>query len=196
MTVRVSPLTGEGLHSVLPDLARLRIEVFRDYPYLYDGTLDYENSYLIGLTESKDSIIVAAEDNGQTIGCATGSALAGHHGEFIAPFLAKGFDPDEIFYCGESVLSPAYRGRGLGHAFFDHREQHAISRGYRHSVFCAVIRPEDHPLKPTNYRPLDAFWRKRGYRRAEGLTAVYRWKDVDQLEETDHPMQFWIRELR
>ncbi len=46
MTVRVAPVTGAGLAEVLPALARLRITVFRDFPYLYDGDAAYEARYL------------------------------------------------------------------------------------------------------------------------------------------------------
>ena len=42
MSLRVALLTGTALGQVLPDLARLRITVFRDWPYLYEGTLAYE----------------------------------------------------------------------------------------------------------------------------------------------------------
>lgn len=188
-------LTGQELQGALPQLAALRIEVFRDYPYLYDGSPAYEESYLTALNESKDSLIVAAADGGKIVGCATGSALQGHHQEFAAPFLEHGFDPAQVFYCGESVLLPGYRGRGLGHIFFERREAHAKARGYRYSAFCGVVRPGDHPLKPATYSPLDTFWKKRGYRRAEGMIALFRWKDIDQSEETDHPMQFWMRDL-
>ncbi len=69
-------------------------------------------------------------------------------------------------------------------------------RGYKYSAFCGVIRPADHPLRPAVYSPLDPFWIKRGYRKADGMIASFRWKDIDQPEETDHPMQFWIRDLR
>ena len=169
--------------------------MFRDFPYLYDGSLDYEESYLEALIESKDSIIVAAEDDGKIVGSATGSALEGHHQEFAAPFLEHGHDPAKVFYCGESVLLPDYRRRGLGHTFFERREAHAKARGYEYSAFCGVIRPDNHPLRPATYSPLDTFWKKRGYRKAEGMIAMFRWKDIDQPQETEHPMQFWIREL-
>ena len=46
MTLDVKSLTGDDIKSVLPDLARLRMVVFRDWPYLYDGTLEYEEEYL------------------------------------------------------------------------------------------------------------------------------------------------------
>jgi len=34
MSIEVRALTGDDIHAVLPDLARLRITVFRDWPYL------------------------------------------------------------------------------------------------------------------------------------------------------------------
>ncbi len=193
--MRISTLTGPDLEAALPQLGALRIEVFRDYPYLYDGSLDYEQSYLQALIHSRDSIIVAAAESGKIVGCATGSALEGHHEEFATPFREHGFNPREIFYCSESGLLPSHRGRGLGHTFFDRRETHAKARGYKSSAFCGVIRPDDHALRPATYSPLDAFWKKRGYRKAEGITAMFRWKDIDQPHETQHPMQFWMREL-
>ena len=46
MTVTLRSLTGVDLDSALDDVAALRIAVFRDWPYLYDGDPDYERRYL------------------------------------------------------------------------------------------------------------------------------------------------------
>jgi GNAT superfamily N-acetyltransferase len=196
MTVRVEPLTGKSIAPALDALARLRIAVFRDWPYLYDGTLDYERKYLARLVAAQGAIIVAAYDGDTIVGCATGAPMAEVEAEFSAPFKARGFDIGRIFYCGESVLLPAYRGRGLGHAFFDHREAqaHALG-GFTHAAFCAVVRPENHPLRPKGYVPLDAFWTKRGYAKADGLVTRFAWKDVGEPAETEKPMQFWTKVL-
>jgi GNAT superfamily N-acetyltransferase len=119
-----------------------------------------------------------------------------HADEFAEPFAKAGYDIDKIFYCGESVLLKSHRGHGLGNTFFDEREAHARRLGgFTHSTFCRVVRPDNHPLKPADYRPLDPFWRKRGYAPVEGVVASYAWKDVDQAEETEHPMQFWMKAL-
>ena len=42
MNISVKRFSGTEAQPYLPDLARLRIEVFREFPYLYDGNLDYE----------------------------------------------------------------------------------------------------------------------------------------------------------
>jgi GNAT superfamily N-acetyltransferase len=194
--VRVRSLTGRRLAEALPAAARLRIAVFRDWPYLYDGSLAYEEKYLAKLAAAEGAVIVAACDGGEIVGCATAAPLVNVEEDFAAPFRARGLDVARIFYCGESVLLPAYRGRGLGHAFFDHREAQARALGgFTHAAFCAVVRPDDHPLRPQNYRPLDAFWQKRGYARIEGLVCRFAWKDIDQPAETEKPMQFWMKQL-
>jgi hypothetical protein len=50
-------------------------------------------------------------------------------------------------------------------------------------------------MHPEDYRPLDGFWRKRGYRPLDGVATEYVWKDVGEDLPTAKSMQFWLREL-
>lgn len=195
LELRVAPLTGPALHDALPALARLRIEVFRAFPYLYDGDLDYERRYLSEFAAAEGAVIVGAFDGDEIVGAATGAPMIGQMDAWSAPFRARGYDLSTLFYCGESVLRDAYRGRGVGHAFFDHREAQARRLGATHACFCGVVRPDDHPARPAEHRPLDGFWRKRGYVPLEGVTATFEWKELGASEETPHTLQFWIRAL-
>jgi len=193
--IRVERLEGEALSAALGDVARLRIEVFRKWPYLYDGDAEYEARYLQTYRDSADAILVGAFDGARLVGASTGTPMEDHADDFAAAFAGQDIPLSDIFYCAESVLLPEYRGQGLGHAFFDAREAHARDLGRTYSAFCGVVRPMDHPLRPEGYRPLDAFWRKRGYTPVEGAVAQFRWKDIDQSHETDHALQFWMRRL-
>lgn len=196
MTVTVASKTGSELNAYLDDLARLRMEVFRDWPYLYDGTVAYEKDYLEKFSKAPGAVCVVALDDDKVIGAATAAPMTEHADEFGEPFQKAGYDISKIFYCSESVLLTAYRGQGLGHAFFDHREAHAKKLGgFTHATFCRVVRPDDHPMKPENYISLDGFWKKRGYQPIAGLVATYPWKDIGSDEETEHQMQFWMRAL-
>jgi GNAT superfamily N-acetyltransferase len=122
--------------------------------------------------------------------------MAEVEGEFSAPFRARGDDIARIFYYGESVLLPPYRGTGIGRAFFEQREAGVHALGpFARAAFCAVVRPADHPLRPKDYVPLDAFWRRRGFEMASGLVGSFAWKDIDQPDETPKPMQYWVKEL-
>ncbi|MBL1458356.1 MAG: GNAT family N-acetyltransferase [Methylophaga sp.] len=189
-------LSGEALNQFIPELARLRIEVFRDFPYLYDGDPDYEARYLQTYIEAPDSVIVLAFDGDKVVGASTGIPLKYETDEVKAPFINAGIDVDSVFYCGESVLLSQYRGKGAGIAFFEHREQHALELGgYEFSCFCGVQRPEDHPRRPAGYKPLDNFWRKRGYEKHPELNTTFSWKELDEDHESPKPMTFWMKRL-
>jgi GNAT superfamily N-acetyltransferase len=194
MSVAVRVLTGDALAEALPDVARLRIDVFRDWPYLYDGDADYERDYLRAY-QSPGAVVVAAMDGDRIVGAATGAPMSDHATDFGAAFADRPEPLSDIFYCAESVLLRAYRGHGLGHAFFDAREDHARALGARWSAFCSVIRPADHPMRPAEYWPLDAFWRKRGYAPLPGVVAQFAWKDLGQATETEKTLQFWMKPL-
>lgn len=189
-------LTGAAVRPHLDSLARLRQAVFRDWPYLYDGDLDYEARYLDAYARSPDSLFVLAFDGERAIGASTGIPLADDEAHFQAPFVERGIDPAAVFYCGESVLLPAYRGRGLGHRFFDEREAHARRLGrFRFTAFCAVDRAGDDPRRPPGARSLDPFWSARGYRRQDGMRCRLGWREVDEPAERMHTLTFWLREL-
>lgn len=194
MTAETRVLTGEALAAALPDVARLRMSVFRDWPYLYDGDLDYEEDYLKAY-QSPGAVVVAALDGDRIVGAATGAPMADHAADFASAFAGRPEPLSQIFYCAESVLFPEYRGHGIGHAFFDAREAHARALGLRWSAFCSVIRPADHPARPAEYRPLDGFWQKRGYQPLPGVTASFAWKDIGEARETEKRLQFWMRSL-
>jgi GNAT superfamily N-acetyltransferase len=193
--IRVERLTGPALAAALPDVARLRIEVFHAFPYLYDGDAAYEERYLQVYRDSADAILVGAFDGARLVGVATGTPMEDHAADFGAAMARCGVPLDHIFYCAESVLLPGYRGRGIGHRFFDLRESHARAMGRSHAAFCGVIRPPEHPARPDGYRPLDPFWRARGYAPVPDAIARFRWKEVGQTTETQHALQFWMRAI-
>lgn len=195
MSVRIETLTGEGLKSHLTDLARLRIEVFRDFPYLYDGDHDYERKYLSKLGASPGGIIVGAFDGDAAVGAATGAPLTDQSPEIIQPFVERGDALSQYFYFGESVLRGTYRGQGIGVRFFELREARARQLGIPNAVFCAVVRPSDHPRRPKPFVPLDDFWRHRGYAPLQGYTCRISWKEEGEDAETPKLMQFWHRRL-
>ncbi|MFN4159854.1 MAG: GNAT family N-acetyltransferase [Gemmobacter sp.] len=193
--VDVRVLTGAALDAALDDVATLRMAVFRDWPYLYEGTLDYERSYLDHYRRSAGAVLVGAFDGARLVGASTGTPMEDHP-EFAAALSSANIPPFDIFYCAESVLLPEYRGQGLGHRFFDAREDHARRLGRSHAAFCAVIRPADHPALPADYRPLDDFWRKRGYAPLPGAIARFSWTDLGDACDSEKPLQVWLRALR
>lgn len=194
--LRIERVTGEALRRHIPDLARLRIQVFRDWPYLYEGDEAYERRYLETYLRSPRSVVVLALDGERAVGASTALPLADESDYVTTPFAARGLDVTRYFYFGESVLDTKYRGRGIGVRFFEEREAHARSFGsFETACFCAVQRPDDHPAKPRDYVPLDAFWTRRGFAKDPSFVARFAWRDLGETEETEKPMAFWFKRL-
>jgi GNAT superfamily N-acetyltransferase len=194
--IKIRTFTGSGLKTYIPSIARLRLEVFRGYPDLHEGNMELEIQYLKNYLQCKDSIAVIVFDGSMIVGSATGIPLECEDARIQQPFLKGRLPSESFFYFDESVLLKEYRGRGIGHHFFDLRETHAKNlKRFQQTCFCSLIRPEDHPSKPVNFIPLDNFWRKRGYTPHPEMQCKLAWKDIGQEEETEKLLTFWLKKL-
>ncbi len=195
MSIVVERVAGAAIERYLPALAELRIAVFREYPYLYAGSPESERSYLATYAASPASLIVLARDADRVVGAATAMPLQLHTEEVLPPLVAAGYDPEKVFYFGESVLERESRGHGLGNAFFEHREAHAREHGFTVATFCAVVRSDDDPRRPKDYQPLDRMWQRHGFVKRPEITTTFSWIDLGDEVETPKQMVFWIKEL-
>jgi GNAT superfamily N-acetyltransferase len=213
--IECTGLNGSDAKTVLEDLAELRCAVFREYPYLYHGDLAYERDYLSHYTHSDNAFLVIAKTQDRIIGVSSCIPLMEADPAFQEPFAAQGYDLEKIGYFGESVLLPDFRGLGVGNRFFDLREDWARKLDFKITTFCAVVRPDDHPARPSDYRPHDAFWMKRGYHRHDELIANLDWPEISdsmssvsavadvsagsvhsQAElDISHHLVFWLKSL-
>ena len=193
LTVQI--LTGSGLAVAVPELSRLRVTVFREFPYLYVGNADYEARYIQSYLNTPDSLVVLVRDGEVVVGASSALPLQAEQAELKAPWKAAGIDINRVWYLAESVLLPAYRGRGLGVRFFEERERRGRELGFKVASFCAVERAADHPSRPANDMPLDEFWGRRGYTKRPELVAQLSWQDLDEEGESLKRMVFWTKDI-
>jgi GNAT superfamily N-acetyltransferase len=192
----IDTFTGAEVEPWLHAVAALRMAVFREWPYLYDGDLDYETKYLSTYAASAASLFVLAFERDEVVGASTGIPLDHETSAFKQAFFARSIPYADVFYFGESVLLPAYRNRGIGHRFFDERERHARRIGtFTMTAFCAVERDEDDPRRPSDYRGNELFWHKRGYERQHDMFCRIDWRETGATEATSHRLRYWLRPL-
>ena len=196
MSLRFIKKVGSEIRTHFQDLAQLRMSVFKEFPYLYEGTLEYELEYLETYALSEKSILFAVYDGDEMIGATTAIPLSDETEELKKSFIGHQIDIDQIFYFGESILIQKYRGLGLGHRFMDEREAHAKSfQSFTHTAFCSVVRPKNHLLRSKNYRPNDEFWAKRNYIRQDNILTEMEWLDINESESTSKSMIFWMKAI-
>lgn len=193
--ITIKTYSGNEAEKHLRAVAQLRITVFREFPYLYDGTMEYEAQYLKMLFQSPDNVVVIAFDGEQVVGASTGLPLKNVEAEIAKPW-ADLYDISKIFYFSESVLLKKYRGKGIGLRFFEERENWARQLGgFEKMVFCGVVRSANHHRKPADYLPLDDFWKKRGFTKTKNTVCEISWQDLDEMEASPKTLHFWYKDL-
>jgi len=192
-TLTTTLLTGAAIVERLDDLASLRLEIFREYPYLYQGRREDERTYLSTYAEAPDACIILADDGAKAVGAATGMPLIDEDPSLLTAFQDSPYPLDGIYYVGELLLLPPYRHQGLGHELLTQIEEHIRGLGRYHAWTCAVVeRPDDHPLRPSAYRPISRFLDRTGFERLADTTTTLTWTEIDGVKRA-HTMQFWIK---
>lgn len=194
--IKIRSFLGENFKEFIPCIARLRLESYRDYPYLYHADLEKEKKQLKKYSENTDTIAILVFEGGTVVGASIGVSLIHTEKELQRPFLEKYLDPNTFYYFDVSFLLKKYRGRGLGHHFFDLRESHAKTiQGIKKTCFYSVERADHPSLVPSDYLPKHHFWRNRGYTHHPDICHQATWQDIGHQDSKEKMLTCWIKEI-
>ena len=105
--------------------------------------------------------------------------------------MVLALDGGEVIGASAGLL-PAYRGQGLGVRFFIERESYAHKLAeFDYCALCAVERLAGHPQRPVDYKPLQGFWRNRGFLDEPSLRTTYQWRDLGEPAQSSKIVSFW-----
>ena len=178
----------------LDEVARLRLELFREFPFLYEGTAESEAEYLRTYALAPGALLVLARDGERVVGACTAVPLEHEVEELQAPFRAAGLDPAQVLYIGEALLETEYQSRGLGGELLDRAEAQAAALNLPLIAAAMVQRPADHPLMPAGWRSPRKFVERRGYVMRPELDTTLTWQEVGEAQPSPKPMRFWVLE--
>lgn len=184
---------GADIEHYAERLGRFRIEIFAEYPYLYDGNIEYERKYLARYAASPNSFLIFCEDASGFVAACTGICMKDADEEF-----QRVFEPQEIaktYYIGEVMIRNGYRGKGIGSKLLTDAVSLIKSMGFKQASLCAVEREENHPLRPNDYVSPDNLWRRFGFKKLQEKKAQYSWKDIGAAGESQKLMSVWTVEL-
>ncbi len=88
---------GRAIEQVFLPLAQLRMEVFRAYPYLYEGSIEYETEYLQTYSNAERALLFTAFSGEQMIGATTCIPLSDETAAVQKPFVESGYDVQKVF---------------------------------------------------------------------------------------------------
>jgi len=194
-TISEKLLTGAAIAGALDALASLRLDIFPEYPYLYQGRREDELAYLRTYADKPDAAVILACDGDAVIGAATGMPLIHEDAQLLDAFADSDLPLDDIYYVGELLSRPDYRHGGLGQKLLAKMDSHICSLGRYRNLTCATVeRHDNHPLRPTDYIPITRFLARTGFVRLPGIITHFEWRETDG-EKRNHAMQFWLKAL-
>ena len=184
-------MRGLEIENHIDDLGRFRMEIFREYPYLYDGSIEYERVYLSRYSRNPESLLLILQDDRGILGACTGMPLTSEDIGFQNTFVGE--NKDEIYYIGEIMLRADSRGQGLGSSLLSTALSLIDLTRFKKVSLCTVDRGLNHPRRPVNYCPPDYLWEKYGFVKSSNHLAYLGWKDIGHEIETDKPMNIWFK---
>ncbi|HEY2809907.1 MAG TPA: hypothetical protein VGJ00_00725 [Rhabdochlamydiaceae bacterium] len=194
--IHVRSFTGSSIKNYLHSIAKLLVQIFKEYPYLLDANIAQQAEYIKNVATYKESIAVLIFDNTTLVGASIGVPLIAEPARILQPFHARQTTIQDYYFFSASLLLKPYRGRGIGHHFFDVREAHVLHyKKYAHICFCAPQMSESDPDRPDDYLPLDDFWRKRGYIHHPDMHCRVPWQSINKQLPEEKQLSFWIKDL-
>lgn len=193
--IHVRSFSGQGIRPYIHSIAKLRCEILKDYPYFEEPNPHGETAFLRKISMSPETVGVLIFDNTTLVGVSFGYPFSLEDPSLHTPFQEKGWDIGSCYFFGESTLLKPYRGRGIGHHFFDARESVALQcHHFQKIAFSAPTSLELTEERPSDFVPMHDFWRKRGYIHHPEMHVVVHKKKVDNYPE-ETALSFWIKDI-
>lgn len=192
---------SECTEQEIDQMADMRITYFREFPYLYEGSKEYELHYLNQYKQKAvDAYLVQAFDQDKLVGILTGCAFKSDI-EVIRDgaqlFAQKELWVDNYYYIGEAIIIPEYQGRKiLPQLIFKLGKTIRKLNKYQSLCFLTVIRKDDDSRKPVDYHSSDQLWLKLGCQKTD-ITCSFEWPTImsdNSVQNILNEVQFWIYE--
>jgi len=200
MNAKLEVFIGNEINNNIDDVARLRIEEFRNFPYLYDGNLEYEKNYLKCYADDIKSTLALAKVNNTLAGVSTGIPLISNS-EIVSGidkiFLEHNLNPDSCYYYGEIIIKPEFRGIGLASLLYKAQDEVIKNWGYKQVCILTVVREIDHPMQPSDYKQKDGMWEHLGFKRLN-IIQSHHWPTIQpngSVVNIKNDLEFWIKDI-
>lgn len=179
------------------DIWNVCLQVYKEYPYLWDASGTDYTYYIESFENSKDSVVVLAFDGKHVVGVATGLRFSDYTAEhYKAPFISCGYSLDSIFYVADLLILKEYRNDSNIAVMYKKLE--AIAKKDPSYFYITYNEMEDDYIHqaPPDYKPLDKLLIKWGFVKQTETRFTTYYENINESEETPHTMVYWIKSLK
>lgn len=193
-------LVGDTIEQILPFTQQMCLTYYREYPYLYEGTLEEQQACHSWFSKLKHSAVAIAYYDNKPVGFLSGASFvdfAEHYTGSLTVFKNAGLDPAQYYYFADVIIEKEHRGHSLCKKLFAALEQYASNLGYAKN--CLVVESHaTHPCKPADYRELGDLWIRLGYTESPA-TISFKWNTIQSdgtQERQEHILRYWIKDFK
>lgn len=196
----IEVIKGKNIAQYAKYIASLRLMMFKEFPYLYDGTLEQEEKYLSFYSDSPDGTLILAKQDDCIVGLLTGmpvNKICELIPDFKKILTENKRNTQPAYYYGEALVLPAYRGQGILTKMFQEEDNAIKKMGYNIAYGITAIREKDDSRRPVNYRDTDTLWTHLGLIKTN-MAFGGEWPTVTKSGETKIEMnqvQIWEKPL-
>ena len=177
--IRIEIITSLKIASYIDKVSEMRLRIFKEYPYLYYGTMAAEKNYMMLYTTDAKATLALAYDDNKIIGISTGIPLLSN-ADIINDcpnlLMESGEVPADYYYYGEILLEREYRGYGISSRLYAAQDLLVKKWGFNKCCILTVMRDMQHPLKPENYQCTENIWKHLSFKQFEHpITTMFTW---------------------
>lgn len=203
--IKIETYRGNAVKNLRPLLDTWARNQYREYPYLYayQNETDYNKVFEVDPT----AFVLFAERNGKKIALLQANAL---DSEFLkterySPYTAinlmihRGYDPKKILYITSLLTTKEeHCNREMLSELYNQAVKIAKEMGKTHICYMDIIQNGPHPLKPTNYVPIEP-WSELDVRfKTTGVRIPMSWPTLQpngNVREEVHKMEIFITNI-
>jgi GNAT superfamily N-acetyltransferase len=193
-------LIGMQILGISDDLPLAWINAFKEYPYLYKGSLEEGRHYFEHFAAHGQGSVVIATVDGKFAGFLTGAPLIAVNDHFKGitdVFRNSNLDPNNFYYFSDVVVLPEFQNKGVAKKFFQILEEKAKkSWGYKNICLVTIEHDAKHPLRPSDYEEADARWEHLGFTKTP-MKIKHIWSTIidenGNAEDQENVLVLWTK---
>jgi GNAT superfamily N-acetyltransferase len=182
-------LKGSEILPYQEEIAKLNIEVFKEYPYFYDGNLQEQIEFHKIYVNSPEGVAFLAEIDGHCVGVALGIPMTHFLPDYQKALTSKGIFLEGIFYLGEFIIRKDYRHQKIGYQLYEKLKAYAKTK-YKNLLYSEVVPTSDPPV---GYRSIQTLFKD--FSLLPNVSCEFSWKELGTNQLIPHTMVFWMQDL-